>query len=181
MPVRGRITLSVLLLAGAALAAEPLPASVPVEDEDALWRAARGAMSAEPLWRYLDRYPKGRHTDGARQRLAKLGVQPGRRFDGRWSGDLRCASGWEWLRLPLDLDIDDGQVRAGAEGARFHAARIEPNGTIEIEGVSGPVGGPLGQGGSHEVWLEALITRPAIDARGVLGPLLCVMELQRSE
>ena len=40
--MRGRALFSVLLLAGAALAAEPQPASVPVEDEDALWRVARG-------------------------------------------------------------------------------------------------------------------------------------------
>jgi hypothetical protein len=181
VPVRGRAFFSVLLFAGAALAVGPQSAGAPSEDEETLWRAARNALSAETIWRYLDRFPKGVYTDGARQRLAKLGTEPGRRFDGHWSGELRCASGWEWLRLPLDVEIEDGRVQAGAANARFHVTRIEPNGTIELEGESGPVGGPLGQGGPHEVWLEALITRPAIDARGVLGPLLCVMELQRSD
>jgi hypothetical protein len=53
---------------------------------------------------------------------------------------------------------------------------------VEFEGESGPVGGPLGPGGPHAVYLDALmIGHNAIDARGVLGPLLCVMELQRSD
>src|SRR5882757_9213846 len=29
------------------------------EDEPALWRAARAATTAEPLWRYLERFPLG--------------------------------------------------------------------------------------------------------------------------
>jgi hypothetical protein len=118
--MRGWFSLCVLvLLAGAAPAGEVrVPAAIE-DDEQALWHTARGAVSAEPVWRYLDRFPKGAYTDHARLRLAKLGAQPGRRFDGRWSGEMRCASGWEWLRLPLEAVIDDGAVRTDASGARF--------------------------------------------------------------
>lgn len=166
-----------LLLAAAASAA--------VEDDEArLWRAARGAVSAEPVWQYLDRFPKGLYMERARQRLAVLGAAPGRRFDGQWSGAVRCASGNEWLSLPLALEVSDGAVRTvrGGDGPAWvnAAGRIAPNGTVELEGEAGPVGGPL-QGAPHQVYLDALVARAEIDARGNLGPLLCVMALQRGE
>lgn len=174
----GRCALAVLVLIAAA-------ASAAVDDDEmALWRAARAAVSAEPVWRYLDRYPKGIYMERARQRLAVLGAAPGRRFDGHWSGAVRCASGQEWLSLPLELEIDDGAVRTlrgGAGAAWMQAAgRIAPNGTIELEGEAGPVGGPL-KGAPHQVYLDALVAHAEIDARGNLGPLLCVMALQRGE
>jgi hypothetical protein len=175
----GRCSLAVLMLLGAAASA-----AIEEEDEAALWRAARGAVSAEPVWRYLDRFPKGIYTERARQRLAVLGAAPGRRFDGQWSGAVRCASGQEWLSLPLELEIDNGAVRTrrGGDGATWVNAegRIAPNGTIELEGQAGPVGGPL-KGAPHQVYLDALVARAEIDARGNLGPLLCVMALQRGE
>jgi len=174
----GRCSLAVLMLLGAAASAAI------EEDEAALWRAARGAVSPELVWRYLDRFPKGIYMERARQRLAVLGAAPGRRFDGQWSGAVRCASGQEWLSLPLELEIDNGAVRTrrGGDGAAWVNAqgKIAPNGTIELEGEAGPVGGPL-KGAPHQVYLDALVARAEIDARGVLGPLLCVMALRRGE
>src|SRR5262245_19048732 len=74
MMLRCSISVLMLLAAGASAAVD--------EDEQAVWQAARGAVSAEPIWRYLDRFPKGLYTERARQRLAVLGAAPGRRFDG---------------------------------------------------------------------------------------------------
>jgi len=183
-----RLLLVLGVLAGAAQAAAadaPTLASLTPDEEADLWRAARAAVSAEPVWRYLDRFPKGHHSEGARRRLAMLGLAPGRRFDGRWSGELRCSQGFTWLRLPLAAEIEDGQVRAGRDGAgaaRFEAAgRIGPDGTLELTGIAGRLAGPLGNSEAHQVYLDVLLAAGAADARGVLGPMLCVAELARGD
>lgn len=175
-----------LLAAGADSGAEtPLLANVSPDDETTLWRAAREAITAEPVWRYLERFPKGRHTEGARRRLGVLGVAPGKRFDGRWAGELRCSDGFAWLRLPLAADIDEGKVRAGRSGegpALFEAAgRIAPDGTLELEGTAGRLAGPLGDSAAHKVFIDALLAAGEADARGALGPMLCVGGLTRAD
>ena len=140
--MRARSLLPVLfLIVGTALAAELRPTLIvgeapAVEDEAALWGAARNAVTPDPVWRYLDRFPKGRYSDNARQRLGMLGQAPGRRFDGQWSGEVRCGSGAEWQQLALDAEIDNGKVRtrrgARGNGAWWDAAgAIWPDGGIE--------------------------------------------------
>jgi len=186
----GRTLLCVLVgLAGAVSGAEPrlvpVVAATGEDDEAALWHAARNALTSEPVWRYLDRFPKGLHTEGARRRLATLGMGPGRRFDGRWAGELRCSSGFEWLRLPLVAEIDEGTVRASrtgdAVGALALAGRIAPSGRLELEGIAGRVAGPLGDSEGHTVFLDALLAAGDLDAWGTLGMTFCVMAMTRAD
>jgi hypothetical protein len=156
------------------------------EDEPALWRAARGAISPEPLWRYLDRYPLGLHAEGARHRLTVLGTAPGRRFDGRWSGELRCGVSLEGLRLPLAVEVENGAVHArrGAAGA---ADWLEASGVIGPDGSVELVGGANGgiaalhddERAPHRVILGGLIAGAGLWARGHYGEAMCVMALSR--